>query len=215
VNTAISYYIKGAVVAFLLDAKIRKATGDEKSLDDVMRTALARYPLENGFTPAQFRSTAQEVAAIDLREWFARSFDSTEELDYGEALAWYGLRFAPDRYGRGRPWLGLQTRLQAGHLIVSQVPRGTPAYDARFDAGDEILGIGAERIPPEQWDAKLANYHPGEKIVVLISRRNSVMQIEMILGKEPEDRWNLETDPQATPEQRKHLDSWLRPKQIK
>ena len=40
-NTSVSYYTKGAVLGFLLDAKIRKATGGAKSLDDVMRAA---YP---------------------------------------------------------------------------------------------------------------------------------------------------------------------------
>lgn len=214
VNSAISYYTKGAVVAFLLDAKIRKATGDRKSLDDVMRTALMRYPLEKGFTPEQFRDVAQDVAGAELRAWLARAFDSTEELEYTEAVEWYGLRFAPDHDGRSKVWLGAQTRMDAGRLTVSQVPRGTPAYEARFDAGDEILGIGTERIRPEQWDAKLSNYRPGERIVVSITRRNMVMQIEVVLGREPGNRWNLETDPQATAGQRGHRDAWLRTRQI-
>jgi predicted metalloprotease with PDZ domain len=213
-NTAVSYYTKGAVVAFLLDARIRAATADRKSLDDVMRLALARYPLEKGFTPEQFRATAQDVAGADLRGWFVRAFDTTEELDYSEALAWYGLRFSPNQADRGRAWLGLQTRTDQGHLTVSVVPRGTPAYAARFDAGDEILGIGAERIRPEQWDAKLSGHRPGEKIDILIARRNTVMHLDAVLGTEPEDSWHLETDPRATAEQRRHRDSWLHPRQI-
>ncbi len=36
-NSRISYYTKGAVVAFLLDAEIRRATNNGSSLDDVMR----------------------------------------------------------------------------------------------------------------------------------------------------------------------------------
>ena len=210
VNTAISYYTKGAVVAFLLDAKVRKATGGEKSLDDVMRTALMRYPLEKGFTPEQFRNVVQEVAGAGLREWLARAFDGTDELEYTEAIEWYGLRFAPDRDGPGKAWLGAQTRVEEGRLTISQVPRATPAYEAGFDAGDEVLGIGTERIRPEQWDAKLSNYRPGEKIAVSITRRNTVMRIEVVLGREPGSRWNLETDPHATAGQRRHRDAWLR-----
>ncbi len=214
VNTAISYYTKGAVVAFLPDAKIRKATSDKKSLDDVMRVALARYPLEKGFTPEQFRDVVQELAGPGMREWLARTFDSTGELEYKEAIEWYGLRFAPDRNSPGKAWLGAQTRVDGGRLTVSQVPRGTPAYEAGFDAGDEILGIGTERIRSEQWDAKLSNYRPGEKITVSITRRNTVMQIEVMLGREPESRWDLETDPQATAGQRRHRDAWLRSRRI-
>src|SRR5208283_4192523 len=47
-NSGISYYVKGAVVAFLLDSKIRRATSGQKSLDDVMRLAYARYSGPHG-----------------------------------------------------------------------------------------------------------------------------------------------------------------------
>ena len=39
--------------------------------------------------------TAQEIAGTDLKEWFRKTISSTEELDYAEALDWFGLRFGP------------------------------------------------------------------------------------------------------------------------
>ena len=80
-NTRISYYAKGAVAAFLLDAKIRKATKGKRSLDDVMRKMYADYS-EDGYTPDDFRDTASEVAGKDLSEWFTKAIDSTSELDF-------------------------------------------------------------------------------------------------------------------------------------
>ena len=81
-NTRISYYRKGTVAAFLLDAKIRKASKGKRSLDDVMRKMYAEFA-ESGYTPEDFRSTASEVAGVDLSEWFIKSIDSTNELDFG------------------------------------------------------------------------------------------------------------------------------------
>lgn len=107
--TTVSYYLKGPIVGFLLDAKIRRATGDKKSLDDVMRLAYRRYARERGFTAEQFRATAEEVARVDLKEWFRKSISSTEELDYAEALDWYGLRFASES---AKNWM-LETRADA------------------------------------------------------------------------------------------------------
>jgi len=92
--TTVSYYGKGAVVGLLLDARIRRLTSDTKSLDDVMRLALARFGGERGFTPEEFEATAAEVAGADLGGWFARAVRSTDELDYDEMLEWWGLRFA-------------------------------------------------------------------------------------------------------------------------
>jgi hypothetical protein len=50
--------------------------------------------LERGFTPEQFRATADEVAGVGLAEWFRTAISSTDELDYSEALDRFGLRFA-------------------------------------------------------------------------------------------------------------------------
>jgi predicted metalloprotease with PDZ domain len=92
--TTVSYYVKGPVVGFLLDAKIQRATSGRKSLDDVMRLAYKRYAGERGFRPEQFRKTAEDIAGVDLKEWFRKALASTEELDYSEALDWFGVRFA-------------------------------------------------------------------------------------------------------------------------
>lgn len=90
----ISYYVKGPVVGFLMDARIRMASRDKRSLDDLMRLAFQRYGGEKGFTEAQFRATAEEVAGTSLQAWFRKHLASTEELDYTEALDCFGLRFA-------------------------------------------------------------------------------------------------------------------------
>ncbi len=92
---SISYYVKGPVVGLLLDARIRNATADRKSLDDVMRLAYQRYAGERGFTPDEFRIVAEEVAGTELKDWFKKAVNSAVELDYTETLDWFGLRFAP------------------------------------------------------------------------------------------------------------------------
>ena len=93
--TTVSYYTKGTVVGLLLDARIRRLTNGRRSLDDVMHLAFRRYSGAHGFTPEQFQSVASEVAGANLDDWFHRVLDTTEELDYSEALDWFGLRFAP------------------------------------------------------------------------------------------------------------------------
>jgi predicted metalloprotease with PDZ domain len=91
--TTVSYYTKGPIVGFLLDAHIRRLTGGRKSLDDVMRAEYAKYSGARGFTPEQFRAVASSVSGENLDAWFHVALDSTAELDYQETLSWYGLRF--------------------------------------------------------------------------------------------------------------------------
>jgi predicted metalloprotease with PDZ domain len=101
-DSTVSYYIKGHVLGLLLDVKIRRATNGRASLDDVMRLAYRRYSGERGFTAAEFRQTAEEVAGIDLQPWFTSAVSSTDELDYTDLLEWYGLRFTRPSPRAGR-----------------------------------------------------------------------------------------------------------------
>jgi predicted metalloprotease with PDZ domain len=93
-NSTISYYDKGPVVGLLLDARIRRLTGDRKSLDDGMRLGIARYSGKTGFTAPQFEQTMREVAGADLGAFFDAALRSTGELDYRDMLDWFGLQFA-------------------------------------------------------------------------------------------------------------------------
>jgi predicted metalloprotease with PDZ domain len=105
-NSTISYYDKGAIVGLLLDARIRRVTNDAKSLDDVMRLAYRRYSGERGFRAEEFVATASEITGSNLADFMHRMLATTEELNYEEALDWFGLRFAePGSADAARAWL--------------------------------------------------------------------------------------------------------------
>jgi predicted metalloprotease with PDZ domain len=112
-NTTVSYYIKGDIVGLLLDAHIRRLTGDRRSFDDVMREAYRRYGGERGFRPEEFEAVASTIAGADLAPWFHKALRTTEELDYSEMLDWYGLRFVePESADPARAW-SLEVRPEA------------------------------------------------------------------------------------------------------
>jgi predicted metalloprotease with PDZ domain len=210
-NTAVSYYTKGAVIAFLLDGKIRTATNGAKSLDDVLRLAYQRYAGDKGFTGAEFRQVVHDVAGRDFGEWWHSALRTTDELRYDEALDWLGLRFKPvdqSPAAPGKAWLGATTKNDAGRLVVSQVRRGTPAHQAGLNVDDEILGIDDFRVRADGLDRRLEQYTPGRAVTLLVARRDELMRVPVTLGREPADSWRLEAKPDATPEQQAHRKAW-------
>jgi predicted metalloprotease with PDZ domain len=213
-NTTISYYTKGAVVGWLLDARIRHASKGARSLDDLMRLAFQEFSGEHGFTPDQFKAAAEKVAGIPLGDFFHRTVESTEELDYGEALDWFGLRFKQETasggksHGMPKGWLGVETRTDNGRLIVSRVPRETAAFESGLSVDDEIIAIDDFRVRADQISQRLENYRPGDKVSILVSRRDRLERIPLTLGEEPK-KWELEIRPDATDAQRQNLNAWL------
>jgi len=207
-NMSVNYYPKGAVIAFLLDAKIRKATNGSRSLDTGMQWAMQRYSGDKGYTPEQFYAVMSEAAGVDLKSWFAQVAESTEELDYTEALDYYGLRFRPVDVKSAPAYIGGGTRNDAGRLIVTSVRRGTPSFDSGLNVDDEIVAIDDVRVRADAGlAARLAQYKPGDRIAITVARRDRMMKLDVTLGADPGRPWRLEPLPNATAEQTARLNA--------
>lgn len=208
INVSVSYYTKGHVIGLLLDARVRALTGGARSLDDVMRLAFARYGGAKGFTPDQFRAVAEEVAGQSLQPFWQAAIEGTVELDYTEVLSTFGLRFRDAPVSGGR-WLGVLTRNDAGRLVVAQVRSDGPAFLAGLNVDDEIVGVDEMRVRADRFDGRLAQYNAGDRVTLLIVRRDQLMRVPVTLAAEPGRRWRLEPLPSQTEPQRRHLSSWL------
>jgi predicted metalloprotease with PDZ domain len=212
-NTSMSYYVKGGVIAFLLDFEIRHVSGGTRSLDDVMRVAYGRFSGERGFIEQEFRALVEEVAAARFESFWSSVLDDTGELEYSRALELLGLRFkapAPEA-GKAprRATLGATTKVDAGRLVISQVRRGTPAHEAGLNVDDEIIAVDDFRVRWDQLDGRMEQYVAGDRVSILLARRDRLVRLDVTLGAEPARTWQLEVNPAATAAQRKLLDQWL------
>jgi len=210
-NSSISYYVKGAVVGFLLDAKLRRMTRGTGSLDTVMQQMFERFSGEKGFTPEDLRTAVATVAgpanAREIRAWLERALATREELDYSEALQWLGLRITPPPQAP-RAWLGLAVRGDNQRTIVTEVRRGSPAFAAGVSVGDEIAAVDGQVLAAGQLTARIGSLAPGQTITLSIPRRDTVELVQVTLGTDPGHGWSLSVVPVATPEQTQRLGDW-------
>ncbi len=207
-NTSISYYTKGAVLGFLLDGRIRAVTKGAKSLDDVMRAAYAKFAGTTGYTPDDFQRVTEQVAGTSLASFWESAVRGTGELDYRETLDTLGLRFRPAG-GSGRAWLGITTRNDAGRLLVSQVRRESPGTAAGLNVDDEILAIDDFRVRADRLDNRLEQYKPGDRVTLLVARREQLLRLNLTFGTEPPREWRVEVNPSAPEPARAQLARWL------
>jgi len=220
VNSAVSYYNKGQLVAWLLDVEIRRRTEGARSLDDVLRAAWERYSGERGFGHDEFLALASEVAGSDLGPFFEAALESETELDYGPALEWLGLGFdvaEGDANDRGKDdddeptaWLGAETAVRDGRLLITEVRRETPAWEAGLAVEDELLAFDDFRVPPQELEERLKAYKPGEPVELLVARRERLLRLPLTFGETPDkERWKLGVPPEATEAQTARLTAWL------
>ena len=215
-NVAISYYTKGYVLAWLLDARIRDVTKGATSLDDVMRAAYGLYSGARGYTQQEFQAVAEQVAGASLTDFWAQGVSGVAELDYARALAALGLRFKPieppkdgEKKDGPKAHLGAVTRTENGRLLVSQVHRGTPAFEAGLNVDDEIVGIDDFRVQADQLSSRLEQYRPGDAVSMLVARRGRFERVAVTLGVAPALPWTIEPDPAAPDPSKARMTNWL------
>jgi predicted metalloprotease with PDZ domain len=81
---------------------------------------------------------------------------------------------------------------------------------AGLNVDDEILAVDEFRVRADRLENRLEQYRSGDKVSVLVARREQLVRIPMTFGTEPQRAWRLEANPSATEAQRRLLDGWWR-----
>ncbi len=217
-NSAVSYYLKGELVAFALDLALRRAG---RSLDDLLKALYARFATGGVPEDAVERFAAELLGPDAARRFFDRFVRGTEPLELDLDVLGLRLRHrvaaafddkggTPPRPDDGRPdpgWLGAE--LAPGpKLEVQSVLEGSPAHRAGLYAGDEIVAEDGFRVDRATlWD-RLCEHGAGGKLRLTVFRRDELVEVLVVLGEPREDAIWLEPAPDATEAQRAAFESW-------
>jgi len=220
-NSAISYYLKGEVTCALLDLEIRRATGDAKGLDDVVRRLWQRHGDGLGVSEDGVEAIASEVAGKDLTPFFDRAVRGTEELDYS-AFSYVGLEMGfrvresstdkggtpPRKSGDTKPkgWVGLAFK---GSATVAAVMDGSPAMEAGIYPDDEVVALDGYKTDAAGLVSRCEDKRPGEAVRVTLFRRDKLMEIPIVLGQKPLDTVYFTRVEKPTDAQKAAFQAWL------
>ncbi len=90
---SVSYYTKGQVLGVLLDLLIRDRSGNQHSLDDVLRAMNQDFANTGKFyrDSLDVRLTAERIAGSSLEDFFSKYVSGAEPLPYSQLLSLAGL----------------------------------------------------------------------------------------------------------------------------
>jgi predicted metalloprotease with PDZ domain len=224
-NAAVSYYVKGSLVALSLDLLIRDKTRGRKSLDDLMRALWRRNGLTGiGLEEDGIERLAEEATGLKLERHFDDWLRSTRELPLQALLATQGVEMGlrpaesgEDKGGRparsknaaGLAMLGIRARAQDNDTAVTHVLEGGAAQEAGIAAGDLIVAVEGLRPGQAGLDAALAKRRAGERVEIHAFRRDELMSFEARLRRADADTCVLTESAGA---RRKLLERWLKPR---
>jgi predicted metalloprotease with PDZ domain len=213
-NTSVSYYLKGSLLALLLDLEIRSQTANQRSLDDVLVTTYRDYTLRGqGIPDDAFQGICEQVAGGSLQSFFDDYVRGVAELPFEPYLSQAGLAMSyswKGEDGERSAGLGVRVKQQNGRVMVDTVFADGPAYHADLSVGDEIIALDGYRVDEETLSERLADRQPGDRVTLTLFRRDELREVALTLGQRPYNQVTITPRPDATAEQRALYEGWLR-----
>jgi predicted metalloprotease with PDZ domain len=194
VNTTVSYYLKGGLVAFALDLQIRRRSDGARSLDDILRALWQRYGKPGVPHPDNLQPIFEEAAQLSLAEVFDHQIRGTADPDLAAELSHVGLELRathdPAQLAEGATavWLGIT----ASGIKITHVFDNSPAHAAGLSPGDELVALDTFRASSEsELRSLVAARHVGDKVLVHVFRRHRLLELCAVIGQAPPTRYEI------------------------
>lgn len=208
-DRSISYYNKGELVGILLDLKIRAATDDKASLQNLFRYMNEHYAQQHKFfaDTAGVRESAEALTHTDLSGFFNAYVSGVREISWDDLFARVGLQVVSfERLFAQRGFDAVQKFDQP--LVVARVQPGSEAERAGLTVNDVITQING-KTPSRDIDNYIQALGPGAQLNLTIVREGVQHQLHWTVGARTQTVYRLEDVSSITAEQRSRRQSWL------
>jgi len=177
----VSIYTEGCLLAFVMDAKIRKATNNKRGIEEVMKRLYYNFTQKNkGYTEKDFIDQLENICGYSFQDFFNDYVHGTTpyETILLEALDFIGLELIQtpsNSYSEAN--LGMKTVNQANHLLISAIYPGSPADMAGLSLGDELIALNTIKLNHDL-DSCL-NYFDGTSKTLSFFRNGKLLDITL------------------------------------
>ncbi|MBE9173486.1 M61 family metallopeptidase [Cyanobium sp. LEGE 06143] len=208
-NNQISYYLKGAVLALVLDLHLRRVGS---GLPVVLRQLWRRL----GCVGRGYRETdlleAFAAQAPDLQTLLPAWLEGLEDPPLAAYLADVGLSLQPR--SQSGAWVGWQLKSGTGGLTLQRVVRDSPAQQAGLMVGDELLALQGWRLHQPDDVAQLlqpeAALSTAEAGIPLLYARDGQVKTTLLRPAPPAiEAWDLKPDAEADAASLDRRHRWL------
>ena len=209
-NAIVSYYTKGALLAFVLDIEIRTRTDGDKSLDDVLKFAWKNYQ-ESGLEDDTIQLIVNQLTDADFSEFFNDYLYGVKELPLKQSFSYIGVDCDFVEYTKDLSDFGLNIKTQGEHSQITQVFSDTSAQNAGLYVGDKIVSVNYQQLKDKALIAEINKFKPDEVIKIGILRDELLLEISVLIKKPKPTFCKLSLKTQLDSQTKQQQVKWLHP----
>jgi predicted metalloprotease with PDZ domain len=224
-NAIVSYYLKGGLIALLLDLKLRSE--NKGTLDDVMHYLWREFGKTGKGVPEDAFAVFERCTGASLHDFEAKFVNGTDEPDWASAFSSVGIAYEPrvshsaaDRGGpaNGTPEMHLRrfgmVLSDSGDATLRYVLADSSAHAAGLCAGDVLAAIDGLRATRTTLTKHVARLVADERVTLHYFRHDVLCNTELVVPSELIDTVALRALSTQTDVARARRDSWLSGKAV-
>lgn len=209
VNSAVSYYLKGSLVALALDLQIINSSDCKQSLADVMQVLWQQHGKTGlGLPEDYFARIVFEVTGDDYSEFFAKFLQDTVPLPLPELLLQVGVVFK-NAIAPLADKLGWNVTADKDRLLVRNVLSNSAAERAGIAPFDQIVAINRHDVNMNNVAEVLQFYVAEETLAVHYFRDGRLFETTVDNCDIVENICNLELVADTNSQQELQRTKWL------
>ena len=204
-----SIYVKGALVAFLLDVKLRQESKGEHSLDTFMKRLWELYAI-SGYSIQDYEANIAHFLGEDYAaDYMNRFVHGTEDLWplLEEALDWLGIEARRKSSLSFKSTYGIKVIHRDGVSKVMQISEGSPA-SKKLSIGDEIVAVNHRKVGKEA--DELLRIGPDRSVALAVFRHRELLLMEVEAdGQTYYPEIELKAKEQMAEREKERLQAWI------
>jgi predicted metalloprotease with PDZ domain len=220
-NAIVSYYLKGGLIALLLDLKLRSE--NKGTLDDLMRYLWREHGKTGHGVPEDAFAVFERCTGASLRDFESKYVSGTEEPNWASAFASVGINFETrvslNSMDRGGPAIGATPEMHwrrfgivlndAGDVKLKYVMRDSAAHVAGLCAGDTIIAMDGLKATRTTLAKHLLRYAEGEPMSLHYFRQDELASTTLVVPPQTHDTASLAIEQGASSEKTTARRGWL------
>ena len=143
--------------------------------------------------------------------------DGVADVSWNRYLAYAGVKMEKDPKKpeegeaprKSRAWIGIGSSKVGGVLTVANVVEDSPAWKAGLSPKDEIIALDGLKLPADEFERRLDEYEPGDRIRFTLFRSGALRDLALVLGAKENVTWVIRKTKSPTAIQKRIYESWL------
>ncbi|SFV85683.1 protease, putative [hydrothermal vent metagenome] len=209
-NAIVSYYTKGALLAFVLDIEIRKRTQNAHTLDSVMREIWQNYQ-DSGLEDDTVQKVVEHITQSDFSAFFDQYLYGVNDLPLKEAFGYIGINCEFIHKKNDLLNFGLGIDKTQKYATITHILDDSCAQNAGLYVKDKIVSMDSIKVPAKDLAKAISACNQGDVIKMGLLRDELPLEMKMTIKLSEKAHCVLTLDANPNQETLKRQQQWISP----